>query len=330
MRGTVRINTLYIKKGVNMDKQRLIQYLKNVVDLEKQVYLQKRALYQLDKRIKSLGHAADIRQKSVGEVNGKDILLNALRWAGIAAIPCLVLWFVSLFAAAMSREWGYFKASLLPYLIVGTVIICSVCGVIGAVKRELERKRCNKANAVHLQNYNAAKHADAVRVNNELAQKKVLLNERAILYNRCQRTQDTLRRYYDAGVIYGKYQYDFAAVASFLDYFMSGRCSTLGENRGGDGAYNLYESELRQNLIINKLDQVLAKLDQIRDNQYSLACAIQEGNRMSQKLVKATERLAIAGEQTARNSEIAAYNSQQSANELNQIKWLQLYGMTLR
>jgi len=313
-----------------MDKQRLIQYLKNVVDLEKQVYLQKRALYQLDKRIKSLGHAADIRQKSVGEVNGKDILLNALRWAGIAAIPCLVLWFVSLFAAAMSREWGYFKASLLPYLIVGTVIICSVCGVIGAVKRELERKRCNKANAVHLQNYNAAKHADAVRVNNELAQKKVLLNERAILYNRCQRTQDTLRRYYDAGVIYGKYQYDFAAVASFLDYFMSGRCSTLGENRGGDGAYNLYESELRQNLIINKLDQVLAKLDQIRDNQYSLACAIQEGNRMSQKLVKATERLAIAGEQTARNSEIAAYNSQQSANELNQIKWLQLYGMTLR
>ncbi len=313
-----------------MDKQRLIQYLQNVVDLEKQVYLQKRALYQLDNRIKSLGHAADIRQKSVGEVNGKDILLNALRWAGIAAIPCLVLWFVCLFAAAMSREWGYFKASLLPYLIVGTVIICSVCGVIGAVKRELERKRCNKANAVHLQNYNVAKHADAVRVNNELAHKKVLLNERAILYNRCQRTQDTLRRYYDAGVIYGKYQYDFAAVASFLDYFMSGRCSTLGENRGGDGAYNLYESELRQNLIINKLDQVLAKLDQIWDNQYSLACAIQEGNRTSQRLVQATERLAIAGEQTARNSEIAAYNSQQSANELNQIKWLQLYGMTLR
>ncbi|MBQ4429603.1 MAG: hypothetical protein II871_07505 [Clostridia bacterium] len=194
----------------------------------------------------------------------------------------------------------------------------------------IDKKSNDRYNARNIAEYNAAKHADAVRVNKELAQKKVLQLERSILYGRYQKTQETLRRFYDVGVIYGKYRYDFAAVASFLDYFQSGRCSTLGENRGGDGAYNLYESELRQNVIINKLDQVLSKLDQIRDNQYSLACAIQEGNRMSQRLVQATERLAAAGEQTARNSEIAAYNSQQSANELNQIKWLQLYGMTLR
>lgn len=325
-----------------MDKQRLIQYLQNVVDLEKQVYLQKSALYQLDNRIKTLGHEKSIKKAHISEMPNGELLFNGLIAAGIALLVyagLLVILFPIMFMEACHNPFLFFlyfgdAAKLWVRAFKATLpyggIICVAAFLIRVVYLYLDRKRDRQRNKEHDNNYNAAKHADAVRVNNELAQKKVLLNERAILYNRYQQTQETLRRFYDAGVIYGKYRYDFAAVASFLDYFKSGRCSTLGENRGGDGAYNLYESELRQNVIINKLDQVLSKLDQIRDNQYSLACAIQEGNRMSQRLVKATERLAIAGEQTARNSEIAAYNSQQSANELNQIKWLQLYGMTLR
>lgn len=318
-----------------MDKQRLVQYLQNVVDLEKQVYLQKQALYQLDKKIKSLGHAGEI--SSVAEYNltfwgalgrvGGFMLIGML--AGFMPIGCALgkLSPESFLFKLLAGSRSYLGAAGFVFSIVFPATIGAIVAIIVNIVETISNK---KTNAKNEKRYNAAMHADAVRVNNELAQKKVLQQERSILYGRYQKTQETLRRFYDVGVIYGKYRYDFAAVASFLDYFQSGRCSTLGENRGGDGAYNLYESELRQNVIINKLDQVLSKLDQIRDNQYSLACAIQEGNRISQKLVKATERLAIAGEQTARNSEIAAYNSQQSAIELNQIKWLQLYGMTLR
>lgn len=327
-----------------MDKQRLIQYLQNVVDLEKQVYLQKRALYQLDNRIKSLGHEQNIAKKQIRERSNKEIWFEGLKYVGrvaivYAALALFALPVVSIAPLCSCRgggiaylirqgfdTWVYMIKVTLPYAMIVFCIILLISIIILLLKRI----RDSKENASYTKQFAAAKHADAVRVNNELAKKKVLEQEHSILYGRYQKTQETLRRFYDVGVIYGKYRHDFAAVASFLDYFQSGRCSTLGENRGGDGAYNLYESELRQNIIINKLDQVLSKLDQIRDNQYSLACAIQEGNRMSQRLVQATERLAIAGEQTARNSEIAAYNSQQSANELNQIKWLQLYGMTLR
>ena len=37
-----------------------------------------------------------------------------------------------------------------------------------------------------------------------------------------------------------------------------------------NGAYNLYEQELRQNLIINKLDFVIDRLDTVIDNQHML------------------------------------------------------------
>ena len=311
-----------------MDKQRLIQYLRNVVDLEKQVFLQKQALYQLDNRIKSLGHAGNVKPGYHWSLDFVDIAKRAGGLIGGGFLGGLVLGFIIAIVALLTKLPGtdYSYRWILPI----AFIVAGVGLLIVVIWTVIEKIGNDKHNAFLDEKYNAEKHADAQRVSNELAQKKVLQQERSILYGRYQKTQETLRRFYDVGVIYGKYRYDFAAVASFLDYFQSGRCSTLGENRGGDGAYNLYESELRQNIIINKLDQVLSKLDQIRDNQYSLACAIQEGNRISQRLVKATERLAIAGEQTARNSEIAAYNSQQSANELNQIKWLQLYGMTLR
>lgn len=311
-----------------MDKQRLIQYLQNVVDLEKQVYLQKRALYQLDNRIKSLGHAGNVKPDYHWSLDFVDIAKRAGGFIGGGFLLGLIFRLIyGLIHGTNIKDYDF--ASPKHALTFGcvTALVGLLIVVIWTV---IEKIGNDKHNAFLDEQYNAEKHADAQRVSNELAQKKVLQQERSILYGRYQKTQETLRRFYDVGVIYGKYRYDFAAVASFLDYFQSGRCSTLGENRGGDGAYNLYESELRQNIIINKLDLVLSKLDQIRDNQYSLACAIQEGNRMSQRLVKATERLAIAGEQTARNSEIAAYNSRQSANELNQIKWLQLYGMTLR
>ena len=48
MREIVRDDTLYIKKGVNMDKQKLIEYLERVVELEKQRYIQERTIEELE------------------------------------------------------------------------------------------------------------------------------------------------------------------------------------------------------------------------------------------------------------------------------------------
>lgn len=79
-------------------------------------------------------------------------------------------------------------------------------------------------------------------------------------------TYGCLESLYNCGVIYEKYR-DPVALARFYDYFASGRCTTL---TGPDGAYNLYESEIRMDLVITKLDVVVNKLEDIKKSQYAL------------------------------------------------------------
>ena len=57
------------------------------------------------------------------------------------------------------------------------------------------------------------------------------------------------------------------AVTTINEYLESGRCFEL---ECPNGAYNLYETELRQNIIIGQLSTIISSLEQIRNNQFSL------------------------------------------------------------
>lgn len=81
-------------------------------------------------------------------------------------------------------------------------------------------------------------------------------------------------------VIFPKYR-NIIAVSSFYEYLLSGRCDKL---EGAEGAYNIFESELRMNLIINKIDDVIKHLEKIEQHQYMLYSAIQENNKQVNQL----------------------------------------------
>ena len=91
------------------------------------------------------------------------------------------------------------------------------------------------------------------------------------------------------------------AVCSICEYLESGRCSELG---GPDGAYNLFEQEIRMNLIITQLGSILSKLDRIQANQAMLYDAISTGNRLTSQLIERTNESIRLGE----------YNAQQNSN----------------
>lgn len=78
--------------------------------------------------------------------------------------------------------------------------------------------------------------------------------------------QKTLDDWYAQDVVYSKYR-NLVAITTINEYLQSGRCSEL---EGHGGAYNLYEMELRQNIVINKLSNIVSNLEQIRDNQFAL------------------------------------------------------------
>ena len=126
--------------------------------------------------------------------------------------------------------------------------------------------------------------------------------------------QQTLNKYYSLNIIFPKYR-GLVPVASFYEYLASGRCDGLTEVHG---AYNKYEEELRQNLIIAKLDTVIQQLESIKGNQFMLYQAInnqtQASNNLSGNVQNAMNRMDfIQATQyvQAYNQEILAKNSQE-------------------
>ena len=133
----------------------------------------------------------------------------------------------------------------------------------------------------------------------------------------------TLAELYDRGYIYPKYRY-MVAVCTMYEYFESGRVNTL---TGPNGAYNLYEEETRQNIIINSLDKIVDQLEQIKKNQYALYKELNKTNtalfwinkdinsilRSSEKILSDTQAIAQSTHITACCAEAIEKNTEAAA-----------------
>lgn len=138
--------------------------------------------------------------------------------------------------------------------------------------------------------------------------------------------------YEKSEVIFPKYQ-NLVAYSQFYEYFQSGRCTSL---TGPDGAYNLYETELRQNIIIGKLDDITNSLEEIKQNQFMIYSELKSINSnisklddsMNKILGKVTEigtnveAIRNSTEIMEENSKIAAYYSKKNAELTNAMGYL--------
>ena len=121
---------------------------------------------------------------------------------------------------------------------------------------------------------------------------------------------------YSMGIIYEKYQ-NPVALSTFYEYLASGRCDSL---EGTNGAYNIYEAEIRADRIISQLDDVLNSLDQIKQNQHMIYAAIVSMNSeltsLNSKMRDAVGVLGSIKDDTSsisNNSKVIAYNTASTA-----------------
>ena len=89
---------------------------------------------------------------------------------------------------------------------------------------------------------------------------------------------------YSYGIIHNKYR-NQVALSTIYEYLDTGRCCELG---GAAGAYNLFESECRSNLIISQLTQVIDTLEEIKKNQYMIYAELKQ---ISKKLDQLNEKM---------------------------------------
>ena len=194
-------------------------------------------------------------------------------------------------------------------------------------KEDLPRYRCEKEEAKRepeylkeLEEYNEkVKEAKSL---NEKHRKKMDAARNGIskMQNSLAEVRETLKSLYAMNIVHPKYR-DMVAMCSIYEYFETGRCTSL---KGADGAYNLYEAELRQNLIIARLDTIIDKLDEIKNNQYMLYCELKETNSILRSISSEVASIARATDSIAQTSTITAVCAQATAKNTEALKYIEL------
>lgn len=266
--------------------EELQMYLKDVYTVEKERYCLERAVSKMEETIKC--ECVKPSQPQSGPVNMGNGWLYAIGIFGV------VSYFTFAFGYSLWDwlhdnyiEMGFLSFSLLAGAIPGGIV--AVCFLLRACKRNAFLDECAQSR------YEVAMEKYEVTVKELVPVHQATLED---YKRRVASCQQTLAQLYSKDIIFPKYR-NLIAVSQFYEYFMSGRCTVL---EGHEGAYNLYENEVRQNIIITKLDQALTMLKQIRDTQYMLLDAINSCNTM---LAKVADAAAAA----AYNSSVVAYNT---------------------
>ena len=287
-------------------------YLQNIIDLEKTAYVQKHTIQKLTERIDRLGRAKRIERYEVQQYADWGMYLIT---SGAVAVPIGAIWF------GLRGLFSNFLSGAISGIFKGALLGLAVAAVIAVIKYCIERSKEEAKQQRYDEQYAKEKKADQKRVDEENVIKNRLIALRYSMEEQARHTQDTLDQYYGLNLIYPKYR-NLNAICSIYEYLAAERCSEL---TGHEGAYNTYELEARLDVILVKLDDILANLEAIKANQYMLYSALNEGNKKMDRLLSEAEQQTKLAGYIAEQTEIAAYNSAEAAKEVRQLKWLKMY-----
>ncbi len=156
----------------------------------------------------------------------------------------------------------------------------------------------------------------------ELKEKGLLESKIKVLNSSLEETYRLLNNLYNVGdiYIYPKYR-NIVAIAQILEYYESGRRDCL---EGIDGAYDLYESELRQNIIIDKLTEIGKSLESIRQNQSVLYNELKHTNSILMSMENEMKQIGHSLDEVKINSYITAYNTTAVAKRVNAEEYMKM------
>ncbi len=197
----------------------------------------------------------------------------------------------------------FFNEELLVGL--GITLACAVGGgfIIGMIAAFISASNYRAA----LKTYNKSIANDKKRVEWEKRQIPYLQSQQAELDEKIAEVEAVLKEFYALNVVYPKYR-SLIPIITFYEYFESGRHTNLAD------AYNKYEDELLHKTIISKLDVVISKLEQIRQNQVALYDAILESNSIAERICQKSDEIMASNKAIERNSAVAAYNAKVAAD----------------
>ena len=289
------------------------EYIKNIKDLEIRCY-------QLDMLFKQLSHKQTQIKLSIQKTTNfaprleHETILSSIMNGVVFLIPGAIAGFVLGFIIWAFGGEGFLHnfqygrdVSLRPYLMGGTIIVAVLAFLFGASDL-LGRKQRNIAalQVYHQQEYD--KKTSLQYYQNILSKTDNAIRECQI---KQRDTKTLLQNYYKLDYIYPSYR-GLIPICTIYQYLDSGRCDTL---TGHEGAYNLYENELRMNTIIGKLDDVIDRLDDISTSQRLLAQEIKQSNAQISRISGTLDNI-------ENNTALTQYYSSITASNTTFMSWL--------
>lgn len=98
----------------------------------------------------------------------------------------------------------------------------------------------------------------------------------------------------------------------------AGRCDSL---TGPNGAYNIYENEVLMKRIIEKLDDVIARLDDINYNQQLIAQELRRGRSQISQILQSVDN---SVQNIQQSSAVTSYYAQITAMNTEYLTWADL------
>lgn len=283
------------EKGLSLSQRK--EYINNIRDLEVSCYQQQSFISMLQSKMESL--VAYISAEPPFASLGAEIVdlisiivATTLFGCGIGAV-------LSVGAKFIGREMGTFFSVAVKGAWIGGgigVVLC-IFEIIGWISSKKEYKK---------------------EINDVKTQVQALTEVLAHSKEKLEDTTGILNQYYDMGYIYNKYR-GMVPICSICEYFESGRCFTF---EGPHGAYNLYEEEVRSNLIIDKLDKVIERLDRLNDGQQMLARLIRESNDKIDRLSCAIDDMGLSMMNIERNTALSTYYDRITSENAAHISWV--------
>lgn len=300
----------------SLTSTQLTEYLKNIKDLEVSCYLQAQVLQRLKQQPQRIQQEIDALEQSQSETIEKpnSLIVNLIIGVFVSAFYSLggavvgligsgIIWFVLRVFGGSQKFLFFIKCGT----IIGFVLtfLFFIWSIITGTKDE-QKKYPGKLKALQKK-----QSMDKVLIEKKKKQRldfgKILL-ESDMKYTETQRL---LQQYYNLGYIYPSYR-GMVPICTIYQYFESGRCSCL---EGHEGAYNLYENELRMNLILSKLDDIIYRLDDISRNQMVLA---QEIKRIDSKISEISKSL----DSIEANTTVSRYLNGITAANTSYLAWV--------
>lgn len=328
----------------SMTASQLTGYLKQIANLETSIYMQKEVLRkaqgQFEAKEPILPKKLQGRVKTCQEPEKPDLSFGdwpkVLIFSVVGFIISLIVVivvnycqfesadsilsqaFVGILDTLFSIVLAWSPVAIVASIVAFIVISIKNSKIKAEYKNELKEYESEKK---EIEAYNKQASQTAEKRNNENLQAYqnaitcYNANKNAVIAPLTKTLEESERRLdelYARDVIFEKYRY-MVAMTSMYEYFASGRVSAL---TGHDGAYNLFESELRQNIIICELNTINRNLETIKSNQYILYSAIKKGNEMMESMMESVRDISNTVTKIADTSEIMTYCSTISAANL--------------